>query len=322
MADTYSDVVDEETLEYEWEESEARLLLESIVENGRDKGDDGSNRRADQIYKSEVFNPVLKHFPQKFVTKKLQKLRKSRVGKEDGATNDLWEGSRAKVVLERLVENGFDCDDQGKPIAAGTIYNMRDEFSSFPKHFFASKLKDAQKAKPKPPSWMKSRAREILCNIIAVGFDKDERGIDLPVSEVYAMDDEFKRHPLKQFAKRLEELRESIGDLVDRAQRDSTAVKQFLEINTPSLMDAERFNYDRYPKWQGSEAQRLLRDDLVCLARFGVDNVAPRELWEYREVYQDFPLSVFRNHIYKELIHDKQVKWNKHQKKKKMDELK
>jgi hypothetical protein len=86
-------------------------------------------------------------------------------------------------------------------------------------------------------------------------------------------------------------------------------------------MDAWRVNYERYPKWQGSDAQKVLRQDLKILLRHdllfkGKAAVLPKHLWAFRDVYQDFPLSIFRDHIYKEIIHDKQVNWNNHKYKK------
>ena len=49
--------------------------------------------------------------------------------------------------------------------------------------------------------------------------------------------------------------------------------------------------------WNGSEAQRLLKDDIAS----GLHNVMkPKSLWLLREEYQEFDLDVFRPHIHQE----------------------
>ena len=50
MAYVYNDIVQEETLLEEWDNSEARDFLEQLVGNGEDK-EEGKNIRANIIYK-------------------------------------------------------------------------------------------------------------------------------------------------------------------------------------------------------------------------------------------------------------------------------
>jgi hypothetical protein len=318
----FEDIVDIEELEKEWEGSQAKIVLERLVAKGLDIKQDGNKQRADFIYKMEGCFEHFKHFPQQFVTQKLQKLRKGRQTQASPREQELqsnWENSRAKVVLERLVQHGFDCNESGKYIRADEVYKLRDEFASFPQVFFTQRLKLMRKAKPKPLAWKNSRARVILQQLIVVGLDRDLEGNELPVLSIYTMDDEFKRFPLKRFSINLEDLRELTHEVLDKSLRDSVAVDDYLEKNPPSNMDAPRYNGVRYPKWQGSDAQKLLRQDLKLLLHNGSlfkgkDGVLPQKIQMSKPEYQQFPLSVFRNHIYKEIIHDKQVNWNKNKK--------
>ena len=335
MAGLYDDIVDEDTLESEWTNSAAKAFLEELVANGRDQ-EDGKNIRANILYKKAGCFEHLKDFPQKFITQKLKELRNSskKAQKTDHSADQKllqrWKSSRAKIVMERIVQHGFDCDDKGKLRSAREVYQLDKEFSSFPQPFVTMQLKIARKGKPKPPAWGNSRARAILSDIIAVGMDRDDVGNELSVMDVYELDPHFEAFPLKRFRKYLEELRESIYERQEVAQRDANAVSDYLSHNEPSLLDAPRLNYKRYPKWQGSMGQKLLHDDLEILIHEGLmfshqshpDRVTPMELYEYREEYQKWPLSVFRNHIYKEMIHDKQVAWNKHKKRQAEQHLK
>ena len=53
-----------------------------------------------------------------------------------------------------------------------------------------------------------------------------------------------------------------------------------------------------YPEWDGSEADKQLKADIDE----GLHEVLePAELWNLREAYDDYPLPVFRDHIYQEI---------------------
>ena len=292
MADVYNDIVQEDTLLEEWDNSEAKDFLEQLVGSGEDK-EGGKKIRANIIYKHH--HDRLKDFPQKFVTKRLQEIRKGteKSDPEDSRLLAAWEESRAKVVLSRVVEHGFDCDEKGNHLSATQVYNLREEFKAFPQTFITKQLKLARKGKPKPPRWGKSKARDTLTALIAVGMDRDNNGKPLDVLEVYEMDPSFAVYPIKQFSGYLEELQESIHELQDRSLRDGLAVHNFYKNNKRTLLDAPRFNYKAYPKWQGSNAQTLLRKDLI----FMVENnfhLKPIDLHACRPEYREFPLSVFR----------------------------
>ena len=53
-----------------------------------------------------------------------------------------------------------------------------------------------------------------------------------------------------------------------------------------------------YPSFQGSEAERLLQLDMDLGKH---DRFKPKELYSQREEYQEWPLTVFRNHIHQEI---------------------
>jgi hypothetical protein len=323
----FEEVVSVEELEEEWENSSAKTALGRLVEEGKDKNDKGNNQRADTVFK--MMDGAFKHFPLKFFVTKLQALRKGKKEKnsaEDSELKERWENSRAKVVLGRIVEHGFDCKDDGNNKTSKEVYGMNEDFKLFPQPWLTEQLKILRKGKPKIPSWKNSLGRSILEEVILVGLDRDDDGNDLPVLTIYEMVEEFQKFPLKRFSVNLEALRVIVHEVADKALRDSVAVDEFLARNTQSTMDAPRFNYARYPKWQGSEAQRLLRIDLKGLLQEdrlfkGKDGVLPKDLWETRDEYEAYPLIIFRNHIYKEIIHDKQVNWNQHKKKKQRLEL-
>ena len=72
------------------------------------------------------------------------------------------------------------------------------------------------------------------------------------------------------------------------------------------------------PQWNGSPAQRLLKE---LVKNNGHVNVKPAELWESREEYQVYSLTTFRDHIYQEERLLKFRNYTASLKKRKFDEL-
>jgi len=110
-------------------------------------------------------------------------------------------------------------------------------------------------------------------------------------AQVYVMRPEFHQFDYDFFAKRLESLQESLGELKELAQIDAQALAHDLALGM-------RKNSKPYPVWQGSVAERMLKEDLEA----GADLVMkPEQLKATRPEYKDWPLDVFRNHIHQEL---------------------
>lgn len=99
----------------------------------------------------------------------------------------------------------------------------------------------------------------------------------------------------KHFKRRLNACREQVQAGRSRAEIDQEAFDIFVK-NHPKHSEAANGDY---PEWEGHEAQRLLKIDMAA----GLHKVmAPSELWEMdeRSAYREFPLTVFRSHIYQE----------------------
>jgi hypothetical protein len=110
---------------------------------------------------------------------------------------------------------------------------------------------------------------------------------------VYSMREEYKQVEYHQFRTNLNSLRKSLKAVNDRAIVDSAAVAH----DQQQLMH-HRYNAARQHRWNGSEAQRLLKldvnDEKHCI-------MLPHELRMTRDEYKAFPLDVFRKHIHQEV---------------------
>jgi hypothetical protein len=73
-----------------------------------------------------------------------------------------------------------------------------------------------------------------------------------------------------------------------------------------ALFPVPTHNYRGEPRWDGSEVQRLLKQDVAA----GVHNEkTPTEFYTSRPEYQVYPLQTFREHIYQEIHFSKFCTW-------------
>jgi hypothetical protein len=101
-------------------------------------------------------------------------------------------------------------------------------------------------------------------------------------------------------------------DIVERekfTERLRRARKKANELNARSAFDVAAIAHDRLihpvrptnsrnePRWEGSQAQVFLQHDIAARTHW---NMKPQELYNSREVYHEFSLTIFREHIYQE----------------------
>lgn len=119
----------------------------------------------------------------------------------------------------------------------------------------------------------------------------------MPPMLVYQMHDEFKPYKYENFTTNLSNLRASVKKNLTRMQSDCLAYGNDITL----LMQLRADNpvqLPPYPIWHKHKAKRLLKKDIDNNKHIGK---APADLHKERPEYQEFPLKVFRKHIYQEL---------------------
>lgn len=111
---------------------------------------------------------------------------------------------------------------------------------------------------------------------------------DISIDEIHALD-EFKDVDKERFKANFKNLKKRIKK--DQARADSDLVGYFNDMKIHTLAK------DIEQEWHGSEAERLLRDDVEKNRHQGKK---PRELRETREEYKKFDLETFRLHFFQE----------------------
>jgi hypothetical protein len=99
---------------------------------------------------------------------------------------------------------------------------------------------------------------------------------------VYAQRPEFATFEYTQFRDRLGALRRQIIEKKDRSITDSAALAHDRQIHPDAT-----HNHRGEPRWEGSEAERLLRLDMDEDKH---KSMKPKNVFLSRTEYQDFPL--------------------------------
>jgi hypothetical protein len=151
-------------------------------------------------------------------------------------------------------------------------------------------------------SWAKSDAKRILEAELKKGTIPLDAS-DMAPDVVYLQHPEFATFQYEKFRDNLNKLRKKIKGKKTRSELDSLA----LQRDRKSHPKPEKNNRGE-PRWEGSEAERLLKLD--------VDNgkhnaMTPRNLHKSRKEYQDYALDVFRKHIHQEVKTRKFIKQRK-----------
>lgn len=142
--------------------------------------------------------------------------------------------------------------------------------------------------KPKKEKWEKSRSKALLRS----GFLLHEYNAETNPKYVYNSDPEHKKWKYSNWVKNFDTLMRAIDRDRTRMQNDVIAYGHDL-----ALVKEERANNQNLP-WHLSDAFRLLKQDV----KDGLhEAMKPAELYATRQEYSDFPLDVFRKHIYQEV---------------------
>jgi hypothetical protein len=177
----------------------------------------------------------------------------------------------------------------------------------------------AAAAKEDPVPWKDSKAKDVLRKDIISGFVPSS----MSAKEVYNDEREGRKqlyapYELNKFTTNLRNLRTSIATLQRLAVEDSAALERELALYPPSDIDPRG-----YPKWNGSMAQKSLEQDVTAIIAGTLEKKEPRVLHASRDEYLIFPLTIFRNHYYKELIGRNEssywIVWKQEKKQAKLD---
>jgi hypothetical protein len=136
--------------------------------------------------------------------------------------------------------------------------------------------------------WAQSDAKQILEQNILEGLVTEKSNPDI----VYTEHNEYSKYDRRQFKYHLKQLLKTLTRYEKNATYANNAV-----ANAKKNHPRNELTVRGYPFWDTSQARLLLMNDIsIGLTA----QLKPRELWETRKEYKEFPLDVFRQHIYQE----------------------
>lgn len=150
--------------------------------------------------------------------------------------------------------------------------------------------------KNKPPPWRSSKAKAILRSEIIAGNVTENMD---PVS-AYIMRDEYQVYPFDNFKTNLKNLLVKVKNDKKAAANDAATLahdRTFYPIQPDHISG----NHGAYPRWQGSEAERALKEAMDEGLHL---EMKPEILQQHLQLEEPevglFPLKVFRDHIHQE----------------------
>lgn len=139
----------------------------------------------------------------------------------------------------------------------------------------------------KPPPWRNSPAKAQLRAGILSFVYTDAMDAEM----IYGSDVIFRQYKWNDFKTNLANLRASIGRSVSRAVKDAVNVAADKQRNAAAAAAGGA------KIWAGSEAERLLKDDIDNNRHVGM---TPIQLRDTQPEYQEWTLKEFRDHIEQE----------------------
>jgi hypothetical protein len=203
----------------------------------------------------------------------------------------VWRTSRAKSILRDAILAGAvkEGDD------VNLIYQSNPEYLKWPLKNFKVNLKSLFKAvakdgaNPKVEQWKNSKAKWALRDSIIAGIVK---ATDRP-EQVYISRPEYQQYAYPNFKTNLKKLIAAVALDYQRMAVDEDDYRHDIEL----LTEYRRRHSILAVPWHKSNAKALLGQDMDAGKH---SLLRPAELWAGNAEYQQFPLKVFRDHMYTE----------------------
>ena len=158
----------------------------------------------------------------------------------------------------------------------------------------ATRQEESAMPRKKNELWQNSKAKKLLLQDLCMGtIPLDSK--TMPPCEVYRQRPEFAEFDgnYKNFPGRLRTARQQIIHKNNCSASDSAALAHDRQIYPKTAN-----NHRGEPRWEGSETEQLLRLDIDASRHKAM---SPQQLYQSRkEYYDNYSLSVFRQHIYQE----------------------
>lgn len=140
------------------------------------------------------------------------------------------------------------------------------------------------------PTWKTSEAKALLTKLL---LDRDSDVHKMSPEEIHKSDPLFLAYPLDRFKQNVKNLKKSITRRKKIIQEEESAFQA-----DSKAFPREQKTSRGYPFWDSHPASTLMERDIKNGKK---ENKKPKEFWQSRREYREFPLEVFRWHMYQVL---------------------
>ena len=214
-----------------------------------------------------------------------------------------WRDSAAREILLSDLRAGNVPLTSDGGMTLQQVYDSREEYKAYDRSKFSDRLSRARKKIKKEKTatvkekskWGKSAARKLLLQDLRRGRIPLEPTEAEDLEAIFIMRPEYCEFDFEKFNGRLSDLRELVLKEQSHADSDQVAFQRFVH-NHPTISLFSRLGTIQ---WQGSPAQKLLRQDLKEDRH---KNMSTRDLYGSRpEFYNEFPIKMFRDCLRQEI---------------------
>ena len=235
----------------------------------------------------------------RFVTPKM------RDGPDEGRMNVVLVGEEKQTVKEQggKVKTFYtfrrENDGDEQPLLSATARYVKIVKEGNPRMYFdpkalEKKIRDAESFKEPKIKWKKSKGKRLLYKDLMDGIVPLDDDPNFNADTIFFMHEEYGEYDPDKFAGRLKVMRDAVRVANTRADDDFEALVKYKELHNISL-----FSHYGYSEFQGSEAQRLLQQDIADGLH---ESMGKKDLYASRpEYFNEYPLNVFRDRIYQEI---------------------
>ena len=208
---------------------------------------------------------------------------------DSGSAVPPWRNSPARKLLAANLRNGTYADE----MSAAEIFQKEAVFRLYPYKRFQANLRSLRVAikeeDPNLPPWEISVAKEKLL----IGLKDGTIAYDADPKMVYESDDDYKRYPFRKFKPNFARL----CDEAKKQKKDAKFCAAALEHDRKLFPKPSHgtFNYRSVPRWEGSAAEKALKDDVASNKS---KTMTPSTLYHSRPCYRAFPQRMFTKHIH------------------------
>ena len=188
--------------------------------------------------------------------------------------------------------------------AVANIRRLKKQYTNKEGPFSEKKTNKGATLEPFKTKTEQSKAYTLLLKLY---MESDQSGIDKKSDEEIHQDPNFNQYPLSDFKKYIKNVRKVAKKRKEKLRRDTDTFRRQMESNPRG-----DFTERGIPFWDTHPGYEMLVSDFDKIEKDEMRRPTPMELYQSRNVYQEFPFPEFKNHFNQEKRKRKEANFWRH----------